>query len=806
MAQTMAPLTFVGRRDLIERLVKDFTGARPSRNLLVGGPGYGKTALAAALVAALGEDVPRVTVHASEALTGVPFGALERLTPPGTTADARNAPIVLRALQMRLREEALSSGATPLVIVEDANALDEHSAAALAQAAITSPSHLLLLARPTPDVPKPILTLWSDGLLERHQLPLLTPEDVHELCVKTLGGEIVSSAARILARESGGHPFALLALLDNERRLGRLAERGGVWVMTAEPTAPDPVLVKLLKSKIAADSVERPALEALSLAGSLPLPVLMEFGDAQVLDDLEAGGIISVEPNDRREARLAHPIYGRVIRRSIPQSRRKKTRTRILELTRPSPLAQRELAAWVVCALDSCAVVPDRWLLRAAVIANSSADPLTAARAAAAVRGGDLRGPAAVQSARAHFALGRPHSAEWLLRTAESGPTDLAMKAEAAVLRAQIRLQAGADPSELQVMADAWSADVDRTVAASNGSDDHAVRGAGLARLGAELLRLHARVLQGDLAGGEAALERIIVSPAANDEARMVALAMLGELLTVTARPDAAVPITAQAMRMLQDRGRRFLPYAEFVLARHLLAVANSSRWSETDEVIADYLEHAPSGLLQAGGIVHLAAGWVFIRRGSMRQAHDELRLAIEALRESDADQLLPLALGLGAYAAAMSGQAAAANAYADSFLEVPYRGSAARHLVGAAHAAAARGTISGLPAYGAALHLLAVEAEAKGLVAAQQVVHELIVGLGDSSQLTQRQRDIVALAASGLSNREIARTLHISTRTVQGHLCQIFAKLGITSREELSGPAAAGARPKQRQLNLQGQ
>ncbi|GAA4284311.1 hypothetical protein GCM10022261_18420 [Brevibacterium daeguense] len=731
MAQTMAPPTFVGRRDLIERLVRDFSDSRPSRNLIVGGPGYGKTALAAALVAVLGESIPRVTVHASEALRGVPFGALERLAPPGTAADARNAPTVLRALQLRLRAEAAAGGATPLVIVEDANALDEHSAAVLAQAAITAPSHLLLLARPTPDVPRPILTLWSDGLLERHQLPLLTHEEVHELCVKTLGGEIVSSAARILARESGGHPFALLALLDSERRLGRLARRHGVWIMTAEPTAPDPVLVKVVRSKIAADSVERPALEALSLAGSLPLPVLMEFADARTLDDLEAGGIISVEPNDRREAHLAHPLYSRVIRCSIPDSRRKKIRTRIIELTRPAPIAQRDLASWVVCALDSCAVVPDRWLLRAAVIANSTADPHTAARAAAAVRDADLIRPAAVQSARAHCALGRPDSAEWLLRTAESGPTDLAMQAEAVVLRAQIRLQSGADADEIQAMADAWSADVDRVVAAANGSGDHAVRGAELARVGAELLRLHARALQGDLDGGEDALRGIIASPAASQEARMVALAMLGDTLTATGRPDSAVPLTAEAMQILQRRGRRFLPYSEFVLSRHLIAVASSSRWSETDQLIADYLESAPPGLLQAGGIIHLAAGWVLIRQDSMRQAHAELRLAIEALRDSDADQLLPLALGLGAYAAAMSGQAEAATAYADGLLEVPYRAGAARHLIGAAHAAAARGAISGTPVHGAALHLLAVEAESKGLVAAQQMIHELIFRLG---------------------------------------------------------------------------
>ncbi|MGH9817085.1 MAG: response regulator transcription factor, partial [Candidatus Acidiferrales bacterium] len=51
---------------------------------------------------------------------------------------------------------------------------------------------------------------------------------------------------------------------------------------------------------------------------------------------------------------------------------------------------------------------------------------------------------------------------------------------------------------------------------------------------------------------------------------------------------------------------------------------------------------------------------------------------------------------------------------------------------------------------------------------------------------LTGRQREIVALAARGLSNREIAEQLVLSVRTVEGHLFQASQKVGVNTREEL--------------------
>lgn len=51
---------------------------------------------------------------------------------------------------------------------------------------------------------------------------------------------------------------------------------------------------------------------------------------------------------------------------------------------------------------------------------------------------------------------------------------------------------------------------------------------------------------------------------------------------------------------------------------------------------------------------------------------------------------------------------------------------------------------------------------------------------------LTSRERDIADLASLGYSMRYIGARLNISPRTVETHLCRVYGKLGITSKDAL--------------------
>ena len=50
---------------------------------------------------------------------------------------------------------------------------------------------------------------------------------------------------------------------------------------------------------------------------------------------------------------------------------------------------------------------------------------------------------------------------------------------------------------------------------------------------------------------------------------------------------------------------------------------------------------------------------------------------------------------------------------------------------------------------------------------------------------LTDRELQVLKLAARGMTNREIAGELLVSARTVQVHLSNVFGKLGVGSRTE---------------------
>jgi DNA-binding CsgD family transcriptional regulator len=59
-------------------------------------------------------------------------------------------------------------------------------------------------------------------------------------------------------------------------------------------------------------------------------------------------------------------------------------------------------------------------------------------------------------------------------------------------------------------------------------------------------------------------------------------------------------------------------------------------------------------------------------------------------------------------------------------------------------------------------------------------------VALSGVDALTASERRVAELAGDGLTNREIAQALFVTMRTVEGHLTRVFAKLALSSRDEL--------------------
>ncbi|HSN36263.1 MAG TPA: LuxR C-terminal-related transcriptional regulator [Arthrobacter sp.] len=90
--------------------------------------------------------------------------------------------------------------------------------------------------------------------------------------------------------------------------------------------------------------------------------------------------------------------------------------------------------------------------------------------------------------------------------------------------------------------------------------------------------------------------------------------------------------------------------------------------------------------------------------------------------------------------------------------------------------------------------------AKAAGLSGKASAAHAILESLSDAVPalpvmprnkgplLTDRERQIATLAGNGVSNKDIALSIGISVRTVEGHLYQVFTKLGVSSRSDLLG------------------
>ena len=79
----------------------------------------------------------------------------------------------------------------------------------------------------------------------------------------------------------------------------------------------------------------------------------------------------------------------------------------------------------------------------------------------------------------------------------------------------------------------------------------------------------------------------------------------------------------------------------------------------------------------------------------------------------------------------------------------------------------------------------LEIDRQARAVVAQRALVVDAV------ARLTSRERQVVDLVALGKSSKEIAATLTISVRTVEGHRRVVLRKMGVSSVAHLARPAA---------------
>ena len=305
----------------LNRILTQLQGPKPTAFVLAGAAGVGKTRLAAeAAKSAAGLGFATAEAVASRAAAAIPFGPFAPFLP-----EVGQAPGDLLGL-LRQASEAIAGRAGShrklLLVVDDAQHLDDGSAALVHQLVQAGTCSVLASVRTPGPAPDLVTALWKDGLAERIDLGAWSAAETADVLAAALGGPVSRGTAWRLWELSRGNALYLHELLIGAVDSGALGQDGGIWSLR-RPLTPPGRLVELVAARLAGLASETVGvIELLAVGEPLSLPLLEQLADPGGLADAEAQGLVQVRPDGRRtEARLAHPMYGEAVRQRLPRSR-----------------------------------------------------------------------------------------------------------------------------------------------------------------------------------------------------------------------------------------------------------------------------------------------------------------------------------------------------------------------------------------------------------------------------------------------------------------------------------------------------
>lgn len=856
--------------------------------VLAGAMGVGKSRLLAGWLAALdARGRATVAIRATRSTATIPFGAFARWVPEqiGSSLDRLEA---LKSVAAYFSERDVRL----VLAVDDAQLLDEGSAALVLHLAQHTSLSLLVTIRSGEPCPDAITSLWKEGLVPRLDLAPLSEPEAAELLEQALGGTIATATQRRLWQLTQGNPLYLREVVDAGLAQGTLTRTAGVWRWQgALPVRSG--LVDLISDRIGGggsasggdDPATRQVLEMVALGEPLAVEVLAKLAPESALVQAEHSGLVTVDrqPTGRGHAggggdaiRLSHPLYSELLRAELPPFTARSHHRAMAEAAIATGFHQQDplqVATWL---LQSGATPSEPGLLlRASFLAQNIDDYELSAQLADAAEqaGGGWR--ATLRRAEALGALHRWEEADALLADLSAPGSEPEAHAAAARVRAQQSFfhreedlavaRAIISDAVEQVPAPARSSlltygsrlailplELEETIrlatAAVADADSYegrlrAITSAGLAaaflgrtraatvlselavpRTGepigtgptpasyAALTYSFALMLDGRIDDAAAFFEKILhqdVVPVCGPE-RVLPAFWLARAAMTQGRVRTATQLCQEALDQLGDENH--YGRGTWVTATLATAAAQAGDARAAREALAWADAHAKSRAASDDMFLDLARAWLSALEGELSAARD---LAVETAgraRSFGAWGLEVLAwidaLRLGAGPAAAPRLEELAR-----LVEGPYTAAAAQfaRCVASGDGASLEETAERFSVMGA--RLLAAEASAEaarvhraeGLsrkrAASQAKAQELIARCEGAAtpllaqldyeppvaRLTDREREVIDLAARGRTSREIAETLFISVRTVDSHLNHAYTKLGVNGRSELA-------------------
>jgi DNA-binding CsgD family transcriptional regulator len=623
----------------------------------------------------------------------------------------------------------------------------------------------------------------------------------------------------------------------------------------------------------------------LSCARRVELSRLTAIYGANVVADMEDGGLLEVDDSDHRWVSLREKYIGDVVRTWLSIARRRELRGVLLAGEEPDPagMTVEELMAFAAWTHECEAELSPALALAAAEAAVQLFDPRFALTYAEMLQRTDQQwAPAQRQKAAAYLQLDMPVQALAALdgiSRPELEALDLKEFAHVVAAKARVMMRLPERASEVPSLLEEA-----RNRVAPAGKSASWPEPAAVAANQVSLSGFEYRAFVGDYAALIPALEAA-ADPATNPDAgyRMHSAIILMTALALTGREMEALSLMRQLGGQISDASH-VVGLRERYTREAYLVLLMAGQWRRCIDLLGPQSVGEPYRLPYGSAATELAAGIAYVYSGRGAAALDPLMSAAAQLELQPVQTALRFAYAAIALAHAQTGNAAQARKYLGKLQRVPgtsgfatdslisFCALVAGRWLGDADAVsrlkqsarrnmeAGRYTIAGIELLAATvngndadfrlleeiaarrqgplaevsrfialgsrtkdaktllaggelaatLELDAVEARCMALavdfarqdgdslsartaqarldILAATVANLPIVPSSGSPLLTSRERQIARLAGRGASNRDIALEMGVSVRTVEGHLYQVFTKLGVTSRGDLTG------------------
>lgn len=306
--------TFVGRAPQLAAVGEGMAGGEWQGAVVVGPGGIGKTALIKHYLT----QTPTSTIShylRGTALTAqIPYGILGLLLGRNGPRNVQKLALseVVRSLSRNLDAERAEG--TPIIVVDDAEFADPWSALALSELVQAKSIHLILLCRRVNGIAPEFTRLWRTSQLLRVDMPPMSAGDARELVCNEAQGRCSLAAGTALWQKSSGNPLHLKALVHQAISDGALVSTDDIWVWRPDQLgAAAPMGLGPVRRLMNASRAKIEIVEMVAVSTTLPVATLMNIYSFQELDELLECGDLVYSGSGRSSVRVGHPVLAEVL-------------------------------------------------------------------------------------------------------------------------------------------------------------------------------------------------------------------------------------------------------------------------------------------------------------------------------------------------------------------------------------------------------------------------------------------------------------------------------------------------------------